>query len=153
VDPFALAMLGMLVGLIFVLVLIGRKTPGSGLEQLGWKSAREVIEKREALDVEDVKSMVAARNERRRARGLREETLEEVELRVAADMREQERRRDAYLADRDLDELLEATNARRRSKGLPERTREDVRREFGGSGSGGTPGDGPGGAPTSAEGP
>ena len=75
--------------------------------------------------------MVAAHNERRRARGLREETLEEIELRVYADLREQQRRREAYLAERDLDELLEATNARRRSKGLPERTREGVRREFG----------------------
>lgn len=127
-----MAVLGLLAGLILVLVFVGRKAPGSGLEQLGWKTARQVIEQREALDVEDVKAMIAARNERRRARGLREESLEEVEMRVAADLREQQRRRDAYLADRDLDELLEATNARRRSKGLPERTREDVRREFGG---------------------
>lgn len=126
-----MAMLGLLVGLVFVLILIGKKTPGSGLEQLGWKTAREVIERREALDVEDVKSMLAARNARRRARGEREESLEELEMRVAADMREQQRRREVYLAERDLDELLEATNARRRSKGLPERTREDVRREFG----------------------
>jgi hypothetical protein len=132
VDPFAVAIIGLLVGLILVLILIGRKTPGSGLEQIGWKTAREVIERREALDVEDVRSMVAARNARRRARGEREESLEEVEMRVAADMREQQRRREAYLADRDLDELLETTNARRRAKGLPERTREDVRREFGG---------------------
>ena len=130
-----MAMLGLLVGLVLVLIFIGRKAPGSGLEQLGWKSAREVIERREALDVEDIHSMVAARNERRRARGEREESLEELELRVAADLREQERRREAYLADRDLDELLEETNRRRRSKGLPERSREDVRREFG-SGSG-----------------
>lgn len=143
-DPFALAMLGLLVGLIFVLVLVGRKAPGSGLEQIGWKTAREVIERREALDVEDVKSMLAARNERRRARGLREETLEEVELRVSADLREQQRHREAYLADRDLDELLEATNARRRSKGLPARTREDVKREFGAEpGPGTEPGPGP----------
>jgi hypothetical protein len=132
VDPFAVAMVGLIVGLIFVLIFVGRKAPGSGLEQLGWKTAREVMERREALDVEDVHSMVAARNARRRARGEREESLEEVEMRVAADMREQRRRRDAYLAERDLDELLETTNARRRAKGLPERTREDVRREFGG---------------------
>ena len=131
-----MAILGLLVGLIFMLVFIGRKAPGSGLEQLGWKSARQVIEQREALDVEDVKSMIAARNERRRARGLREESLEEVESRVAADLREQQRLREAYLADRDLDELLEVTNARRRSKGLPERTREEVRREFGGGRAG-----------------
>ncbi|MBV9839745.1 MAG: hypothetical protein JO156_16635, partial [Solirubrobacterales bacterium] len=44
---------------------------------------------------------------------------------------EQRRRREAYLADRELDQLLAATNERRRARGLPERTREDVRREFG----------------------
>jgi hypothetical protein len=47
------------------------------------------------------------------------------------DFNEQRRRRESYLADRDLDELLETTNARRRARGLPERTREDVQREFG----------------------
>jgi ABC-type microcin C transport system permease subunit YejB len=125
------AMVGLLVGLVFVLVIVARKTPGSGIDQLGWKTAQQVSDQREASDVEDVQSMVAARNERRRARGLHEETLEEIELRVSADLREQERRREAYLAERDLDELLEATNARRRSKGLPERTRDDARREFG----------------------
>jgi hypothetical protein len=75
--------------------------------------------------------MVAARNARRRARGEREESLQEVEMQVMGDVTEQRRRHEAYLAERDLEELLEATNARRRSKGLPERTREDVRREFG----------------------
>jgi ABC-type microcin C transport system permease subunit YejB len=124
-------MVGLLVGLVFVHVLVARKTPGSGIDQLGWKTAQQVSDQREASDVEDVQSMVAARNERRRARGLHEQTLEEIELRVSADLREQERRREAYLAERDLDELLEATNARRRSKGLPERTRDDARREFG----------------------
>ena len=126
-----MAIAGLLVGSVLVLILIGRKTPGSGLEQLGWKSAHEVIERREALDVEDVQQMVAARNARRRARGQREESLAEVEMRVTADMHEHSRRREAYLAERDLDQLLEATNARRQAKGLPDRTREDVRREFG----------------------
>jgi hypothetical protein len=51
-------------------------------------------------------------------------------MRVVEDMNEQRRRREEYLADRDLNELLEATNARRRARGLPERTREDVKREF-----------------------
>lgn len=124
-------MLGLLVGLVLVLIVVGKKAPGSGLEQLGWKSARQVIERQEALDAEDVEQMVAARNARRRARGEPEESLQEVEMRVMADMGEQRRRRDAYLAERDLEELLAATNARRRSKGLPERTREDVCREFG----------------------
>jgi hypothetical protein len=131
VDPFAVAIAGLLVGLVLVLVLVGRKAPGSGLEQLGWKSERELLERREALEAEDVEQMVAARNARRRARGQREESLEEVELQVMDDVSEHRRRHQAYLAERDLEELLEATNARRRSKGLPERTREDVRREFG----------------------
>lgn len=126
-----MAIAGLLVGLVLVLVLVGRKAPGSGLEQLGWKSERELLERREALEAEDVEQMVAARNARRRARGQREESLEEVELQVMDDVSEQRRRHEAYLADRDLEGLLEATNARRRSKGLPERTREDVRREFG----------------------
>lgn len=126
-----MAMVGLLVGLVLVLIVLGKKAPGSGLEQLGFKSAREVIERQEALDAEDVAQMVAARNARRRARGEPEESLQEVEMRVMADMGEQQRRREAYLADRDLEQLLAATNARRRSKGLPERTREDLRREFG----------------------
>jgi hypothetical protein len=48
------------------------------------------------------------------------------------DVAEQQRRRDRYLADRELDELLEATNARRRARALPERTRAQAREEFGG---------------------
>ncbi len=51
------------------------------------------------------------------------------------DVREQRKRREAYLeaylADREVDQMLEATNARRRARGLPERTRADVEREFG----------------------
>jgi hypothetical protein len=131
VDPFAVAIAALLVGLVLVLIFVGRKAPGSGLEQLGWKTEREVLERREALEIQDVEQMVAARNARRRARGEREESLQEVEMQVMGDVNEQRRRHEAYLAERDLEELLEATNARRRSKGLPERTREDVRREFG----------------------
>jgi hypothetical protein len=139
VDPFAVAMLGILAGLILLIILAGKAAPGSGLQQIGWKSAREVVERREALDAEDVQQMLAARNARRRARGEREVTLEEMELQVMADMREQQHRREQYLAqrreqqldERDLEELLEVTNARRRARGLPARTREEVSREFG----------------------
>jgi hypothetical protein len=144
VDPFALAMLGLLVGVVILIVLAGKFAPGSGWEQLGWKTSREVMERREALDAEDVEQMIAARNARRRARGEREITLEETELQVMAEMGKEQRRREQYLAeqrerqlaDRDLEELLEATNARRRARGLPERTREEAQREFGESGSG-----------------
>jgi hypothetical protein len=131
-------MLGLLVGLILLIVLVGKLAPGSGLEELGLKSSREILETREALDAEDVHQMLAARNARRRARGEREVTLEEMELRVFNELGEQQRRREQYLAeqrdrqlaDSDLDGLLEATNARRRARGLPERSREEARREF-----------------------
>jgi hypothetical protein len=138
-DPFLLVMLGMVVALVLWVVIAGKLAPGSGLEQIGWKSSREVVERREALDAEDVQQMIEARNARRRSRGEREVTLEEMEMQVAADINEQARLRERYLSerreqqvdDRDLDELLELTNARRRAKGLPERTREEASREFG----------------------
>ena len=66
--------------------------------------------------------MLAAHNERRRRRGEPEVTVADLERQVVEDFNEQRRRRDAYLADRELDELLEVTNARRRARGLPERT-------------------------------
>lgn len=133
-------MVGLLVGVVLWLIVVGKLSSRSGLDQaIGWKSAREVTEQREALDAEDVSQMIAARNARRRARGEREVTLEEMELQVMADMRDQHERRERYLADRreeqlgqrELDQLLEATNARRRARGLPERTREQAQREFG----------------------
>jgi hypothetical protein len=131
VDPFALVLLCGLVALILWVWLLGKYYPGSGLEQLGLKSAREIAETREALDAEDLDQMLAASNVRRSARGEKELTVADLELRVLDDVNEQRRRREAYLADRDLDELLHATNARRRARGLPERTRADARKEFG----------------------
>jgi hypothetical protein len=131
VDPFALTLLGGLVALILWIWLLGKFYPGSGLEQLGLKSAREISERREALDAEDLDQMLAAHNKRRRARGEPELTVGDLEVGVMEDLADQRRRRDEYLADRDLDELLEATNARRRARGLPDRTRAEVREEFG----------------------
>jgi hypothetical protein len=125
-------LLGGLAALILWIWLLGKYYPGSGLEQLGLKSAREISETREALEAEDLDQMLAAHNARRRARGEAEVTVADLELRVMEDLNEQRRRRDEYLADRDFDEMLEATNARRRARGLPERTPAEVREEFGG---------------------
>lgn len=130
-DPFALVLLGGLIAGILFFWLLGRYYPGSGLEQVGLKSAREIVETREALDAEDLEQMLAAHNARRRKRGEAEVTVADLEQRVMEDVREQRRRSEAYMAERELDQLLEATNARRRARGLPERTREDVVREFG----------------------
>lgn len=111
--------------------LLGRFYPGSGLEQIGMRSARQIVETREALEAEDLQQMLAAQNARRRARGEAELTEADLELRVAKDVREQDRRREKYLADRDFEQLLEATNERRRARGLTERTPEEARRQFG----------------------
>ena len=130
-DPFALVLLGGLIALILWIWLLGRYYPGSGLEQVGLKSAREITETREALEAEDLDQMLAAHNARRRARGEADVTVADMEMRVMADLSEQRMRSEKYLAARDLDELLEATNARRRARGQPERTRDQVREEFG----------------------
>lgn len=130
-DAFTALVLGALAIIIVSVYLLGRYYPGSGLEQVGLRSARQITETREALEAEDLEQMLKARNARLRARGEREVTAEEMELRIAADRREQEQRRVAYVADRELDQLLEATNQRRRARGLPERTREQAREEFG----------------------
>jgi hypothetical protein len=134
VDAFAIVLVGALAALILWVWLLGKYFPGSGLEQLGLRSAREITEDREMLEAEDLSQMLAAHNERRRRRGKPDMTVADIELQVTNDMNEVRRRREVYLADRDLDELLEATNARRRARGLPERSREDVQQEFGGAG-------------------
>ncbi len=131
-DPFAAIILSGIVVIVVAVYLLGRFYPGSGLQEVGLRSAREIYETREALDAEDLNQMVAARNARRRARGLPEESALDMEMRVTADLHEQERQRQAYLQDRELDQLLEATNRRRRDRGEPERTREQAREEFGG---------------------
>lgn len=131
-DPFAAIIFGGIAIIVVSVYLVGRFYPGSGLEEAGLRSAREIHETREALEAEDLDQMVAARNARRRAKGLPEESATELELRVSGDLREQDRRRQAYLADRELDQLLEVTNRRRRARGLPERTREEAQEEFGG---------------------
>ena len=130
-DPFALVLLGGLIAGILFFWFLGKYYPGSGLEQLGLKSAQEIIETREALDAEDLEQMLAAHNARRRKRGEPDVTVAELEQRVMEDVSEQRRRQQEYLAERELYQLLEATNARRRARGLPERSREDLVREFG----------------------
>jgi hypothetical protein len=131
VDSFALVLLGGLAALGLWMWLLARHYPGSGLEQVGLKSAREIMETREALEAEDLDQMIAAHNARRRANGKPEVTAAEFELRVLHDIHEQRRDGERYLADRELDELLEVTNAHRRKRGLGERTRAQARAEFG----------------------
>ena len=91
-DPFAVVLLGALAALMLSLWLLGKYYPGSGLEQVGLKSAREITETREALEAEDLDQMLIAHNARRRARGEAEVTVADLELRVMEDLGEQRRR-------------------------------------------------------------
>jgi len=131
VDPFAIVLLAGLAAMGLWMWLIGRHAPGSGMEQLGLRSAREIVETREELEAEDLAQMLAAHNARRRARGERELSESDMEMQVMEDLADQRRRRQELASERELDDLLELTNARRRAKGLPERTREQVQAEFG----------------------
>jgi hypothetical protein len=114
-----------LMGLFFVAVLaLGWFYPGTGADVLDWRPTRSVEVEAE-LELDELDQMLEAQNERRRRRGERERTLEEVELQVAGDLAEQRRRRDAYQAahgssdeaQRDLDDMLAAANERRRRRG------------------------------------
>jgi hypothetical protein len=131
VDPFAIVLLAGLVGVGLWMWLIGRHQPSGGMEQFGLRSAREIVETREALEAEDLEQMLAAHNARRRRRGEKDLTTADLEARVHEDLADQRRRRQELASERELDQLLEVTNARRRAKGLPERTPEEARREFG----------------------
>jgi hypothetical protein len=57
-----------------------RRRTGSG--PLGLRSADEILEQREALDAEDLSQLLEACNARRRRRGERERTLEDIELQL-----------------------------------------------------------------------
>jgi hypothetical protein len=92
VDPFIAVVVAGLAALVLVFWLLGRYYPGSGLEQLGLKSARELAERREALEAEDLDQMVAAHNARKRDRGEPEVTADELEARVLRELDEERRR-------------------------------------------------------------
>ena len=93
-DPFTLVVVGGLAALLVVFWLLGRYYPGSGLEQLDLRSARELTERREELEAEDLDQLLRAHNARRRARGEAEVTAEELEARIAREQSEQWRGRD-----------------------------------------------------------
>jgi hypothetical protein len=131
VDAFAIVVFGGLAALVLWVWFLGTRASASGQQPLGLRAPRQIVEDREALEAEDLAQMLEAHNARRRRRGEREVTVEDLEMQVVRDVNDQERRRAVLLADRELDELLDATNARRRARGLPERTREEVKREFG----------------------
>ena len=85
-DPFALVMLGLVLGLLVVLLALGRFYPGSGAQQLAWRPTRSV-ELEVQNEIDDLDQMREAINARRRARGEDELTEADIQERVAADRR------------------------------------------------------------------
>ena len=62
-DPYVVMMVGGVVLLLFALILIGLRYPGSGAEQVGWKSPRAQAEQESVRESEDLAQMLEA-NER-----------------------------------------------------------------------------------------
>jgi len=129
VDPFTVIILGGTALLIVALLLIGAYHPRSGADVLQWRPTRSP-EVEAQNEVDDLDQMIEAANERRRARGKAERSLEDVERSVREDAEQQRRLRDSYAADQEIDELLALKNERRARKGLAPLTREEYEAEL-----------------------
>lgn len=123
VDPFAVIMLGGVGVILLALILIGHFYPGSGADQVQWRSTRS-YDQQVMNEIDDLDQMLEATNARRRRRGEAELTEHGLLARVREDMTDADKRRESYLADQDLAELLEKKNERRARKGLPPVTLE-----------------------------
>ena len=128
-DIFAVIMLGGTALIIIALMLIGAYHPRSGADVLRWRPTRSP-ETEAQNEIDDVDQMIEAANERRRARGKPERTLDDVEASGRAAAAEHRDRRDSYLADQEIDELLALNNERRANRGLPPITREEYEAEI-----------------------
>jgi len=94
---FGLFVLGGFAILIAMLPAIGRLYPGTGAEQLDWKSTRS-YEGEIQLELDDIEQMLELQNERRRRRGTAELTEDQVRLEVEAQERERRARSERYRA-------------------------------------------------------
>lgn len=75
-DGFALVMVGGVGAILLILWLIGRSSPGNGTETVGLRTAREIEERRTALEIEDdqqVREALATLRARRAEREAGEE--------------------------------------------------------------------------------
>lgn len=84
-DPFAAIMFGIVLVVVLVIVALGIWYPGSGAEQVGWRTPRWHAEQEAARDDEDLRQMLEAANARRRARGEPELTLDALVEQVRAE--------------------------------------------------------------------
>jgi hypothetical protein len=129
VDPFVVIMVGLVGGLLVALILLGLFYPGSGADQVNWRPTRSV-ETEVQNEIDDLDQMLAAANEKRRARGAGALTEESIHERVAEDRRIADERREAYLGEVEIDQMLAIKNERRARKGLEPITAEQYRAEI-----------------------
>lgn len=76
-DPFIAIVLGSIALALGAFIVIGiRNTPGTGSEQLGWRTTHEHDRTQSVREAEDLEQMLEAANVRRRARGESELTID-----------------------------------------------------------------------------
>jgi len=77
VDAFLAIVLGSIALALLAFVVIGvLNTPGTGSEQLGWRTSHEHDRTQAVREAEDLEQMLEAANVRRRARGEPELTVD-----------------------------------------------------------------------------
>ncbi len=125
-DEFTIAVIVMFALLIGGLLALGKWYPGTGADVLDWKPTRSP-EVEVQNEIDDLDQMLEATNEKRRRRGEAEITEASLRDQVAADLREQNERRGAYLGDEDLHQMLEAKNERLRRRDESDLTEAELR--------------------------
>jgi hypothetical protein len=76
-DPFLALVLGSIALVLAAFIVIGiLNSPGTGSEQLGWKTSHEHDRTQAVQEAEDLQQLLEAANARRRARGQEELTVE-----------------------------------------------------------------------------
>jgi hypothetical protein len=76
-DAFLAIVLGSIALVLAAFIVIGiLNTPGSGSEQLGWRTSHEHDRTQAVRDAEDLEQLLEAANVRRRARGEQELTVD-----------------------------------------------------------------------------
>ena len=129
IDPFVVIMAGLVGGLLIALILLGLFYPGSGADQVNWRPTRSV-ETEVQNEIDDLDQMLAAANEKRRARGAEDLTEEGIHERVAEDRRLADEQREAYLSEVEIEQMLAVKNERRARKGLEPITAEQYKAQL-----------------------
>ena len=108
-------MVGLIGGLVVFVLLLGRFYPGSGAEQLDWRPTRSV-ELEVQNEIDDHDQMRAAINAKRAKRGAPPLGEDEIEQRVARDLRESIARHEDPADEAQLRAALEERRRARRER-------------------------------------